>query len=136
MRWFTAFALAAAVVFAPGCGAGHAPPEGMAKQAAQPEAAQAPAAKGMAAAHPQQPPQGAEQAKQGRAGDKADAPAERKIIFTAAVDLIVDDFDQGEAAMLQLLQERRGYVARSEVRGNPGSPRSATWTVRVPVGRF
>jgi hypothetical protein len=116
MRCFRAFALLAAIV---GSGCGDAERAG---PAAKP-AAQAPAP-------------AAAQEKRGGAADKPDAPAQRKIIFTGLVDLIVDDFDKGEAALLELLKERQGYVARSDVQGTPGSPRSGTWTVRVPADRF
>ncbi len=119
MRWFRAFALLGILVGL-GCGEGNpAPREFVAHQAPAAGAPQAPA-----------------QAKRDGAADKPDAPAQRKIIYTGLVDLIVDDFDQSETALLDLLKERQGYVAKSEVRGTPGSPRSGTWTVRVPADRF
>jgi hypothetical protein len=122
MRWFRAFALLG-ILIGSGCNEGdparkaEAPPEAVANQAPARGAPLGPAA-----------------AKQ--AADKPPARAERKIIYTGLVDLIVDDFDQGVTTLLELLKERQGYVAKSEVRGTPGSPRSGTWTVRVPAGRF
>jgi hypothetical protein len=79
-------------------------------------------------------------APEGVGGGKPEKPAEplvdRKIIRTAQVELVVDDFDKGEAALWQLLKSNEGFMARSEVHGTPGTPRSATWTVRVPVAHF
>jgi hypothetical protein len=63
-------------------------------------------------------------------------PAERKIIYTSTVDLVVEDLDKSRADLLRLLKEHGGYVARSEVQGTPGTPRSGSWTVRVPVEKF
>lgn len=89
-----------------------------------------------------QPPAGPEVRKPGMPGMPGDvapkqAPAaERKIIQTARVDVVVDDFDKAEADLRRLAKDSGGYLARSEVRGNPGSPRSGNWTARVPAARF
>jgi hypothetical protein len=72
------------------------------------------------------------------AGGK-EKPAEekpRKIIYTAQVDLIVEDLAKGEQELKRLIQEQKAYIAKSEMRGSPGSPRSGTWTIRVPVEHF
>jgi len=60
----------------------------------------------------------------------------RKIIYTANLDLIVDDLDAATRELEKAVEEVKGYVARSEVRGTPGSPRQGTWTIRVPVAKF
>jgi hypothetical protein len=119
MRWFRAFALLGAVV-ASGCS------DQPAQRADGPSEPPRPGARAPEAV----------QEKRAGAPDKPDAPVQRKIIYTGLVDLIVDDFDKGEAALLDLLKERRGYVAKSDVQGTLGSPRSGTWTVRVPADRF
>ncbi len=62
--------------------------------------------------------------------------ASRKIIYTAQVDLVVEEFEKAEQQLQQLVQEQKAYVARSDLHGSPGSPRSGTWTIRVPVDRF
>jgi hypothetical protein len=62
--------------------------------------------------------------------------APRRIIYTAQLEVLVDDFDQAQADLVGLVKERDGYVAKSDVRGTPGTPRSGTWTVRVPAARF
>jgi hypothetical protein len=70
------------------------------------------------------------------AAPAADQPAPRKIIYTGAVDLIVDDFDKAEQQLRQLVEENQGYLANSEIQNHPGVPRSGTWTVRVPTKHF
>lgn len=60
----------------------------------------------------------------------------RKIIYTANLDLIVDDLDASTRELEKAVEEVKGYIARSEVRGSPGSPRSGSWTIRVPVAKF
>lgn len=63
-------------------------------------------------------------------------PVQRKIIYTATIDLVVEDFDKAEADLLKLRDEQGGYTARSEVRGTPGTPRNGNWTLRIPVKNF
>jgi len=63
-------------------------------------------------------------------------PAPRKIIFTAQVDLVVEDLARSEEQLKALVQEHKAYAAKSETRGSPGSPRSGSWTIRVPVDHF
>jgi len=73
-------------------------------------------------------------ADQRMAGGEENQP--RKIVYHANVELVVDDLEKAEQELNQILIEQGGYVAKSEVRGSPGSPRSGTWTVRVPVEHF
>jgi hypothetical protein len=60
----------------------------------------------------------------------------RKLIYTAAVELIVDDLDQATAQLRRALDEQGGYIAKMESQGTPGIPRQGTWTVRVPAGKL
>lgn len=62
--------------------------------------------------------------------------APRKIIYTASLDLVVDDLPKAEEEVNRLVQAQGGYIAKSELRGSPGMPRSGTWTVRIPVDSF
>src|SRR6202011_3620745 len=80
----------------------------------------------------------ADEAAQGGLVDagKPAAPVPRKIIYTARVELIVEGLDKAEQEIPRLIQEQHAYVAKSEIEGSPGSPRSGTWTVRVPANRF
>jgi len=64
------------------------------------------------------------------------APAEeqpRKIICNASVELIVEDLDKAQGQLTGLVQEAKGYVAKSDTRGAPSSPRSGEWTLRLPA---
>lgn len=61
---------------------------------------------------------------------------ERKIIYTADVDLVVEEFDEVPSQVKDLVKQFGAYVARSNVSGMPGSPRSGQWTIRVPVARY
>jgi hypothetical protein len=70
------------------------------------------------------------------AGANAAEVQPRKIIYTATIDLVVEEFDNVEEELASLVKEQHGYLARSDVRGTPGSPRSGSWTVRVPVEHF
>lgn len=89
--------------------------------------------------------QGEDRAMAGLGGKKADGiPAQnvkekaapRKIIYTGLADLIVDDFDAAERQLRQLVEDQEGYLANSDIYNQPGSPRSGTWTVRVPQKNF
>jgi len=73
----------------------------------------------------------------GPAGSLPEAGAvQRKIIYTATVDLVVEEFDPIPAKVRDLATQFEAYVARSNVSGSPGSPRSGEWTFRVPAGRY
>jgi hypothetical protein len=83
--------------------------------------------------------QAGEEPGQDQPGGGAQKPAEqkpRKIIYIAQVELIVEDLPRGEEQLKSLIQEQKAYVAKSDMRGSPGSPRSGSWTIRVPVDRF
>jgi hypothetical protein len=71
-------------------------------------------------------------------GEQATATA-RKVIFTAQVDLLVEDMAQAQQRLNELLvsvQQAGGYVSHQEVSGTAGSRRHSTWTMRVPQPRF
>ena len=63
------------------------------------------------------------------------APVARKVIFTANLDLKVDDAEQAVAKLRTLVGQMGGYVSKSEVSGSPGA-RTATLTARLPVKQF
>src|SRR5947209_12611223 len=65
-----------------------------------------------------------------------EAPPERKIIYTARVELHVANLDEARGKLDALLAEVKGYVAKSDESGRSGGSRSGTWKVRVPVGSF
>lgn len=74
--------------------------------------------------------------RQGNGPGGDDEAIGRKIIYRANLDLIVEDFS-GIPKQVETLAERHGgFVAGSSLSGAAGSPRSGTWTVRVPVGSY
>ncbi len=78
-----------------------------------------------------------EEEKREGGGEKADAPQQpRKIIYTARVELVVEEFDKAEEELNRLVGESKGYIAKSDTRGTPGTPRSGDWTLRIPVAAF
>ncbi len=78
-----------------------------------------------------QPPAG------GDAAAAAKAPVqERKIIYTATLDIIVKDLDEAARAVDQLLAAHKGRIVRSEARSDTGARRTQTFTLEVPVANF
>jgi hypothetical protein len=65
------------------------------------------------------------------AGGEADT--ERKIIHTATLEIVVDNFDEKREELERLIAQTKGYISRSEFTGNIGSKRIGIWTIRVPV---
>ena len=65
----------------------------------------------------------------------ANVPA-RKIVYTADVDLVVEDFGTAEKSLVRLIEANQGYVAKASERGAPGQRRFGTWKVRLPVARY
>ena len=68
-------------------------------------------------------------------GAKAEeAPAaERKIIHSATIELAVTDIEAIQPEVEKVVEEFKGYVAKSDTTGQVGRSRSATWTLKVPV---
>ncbi len=62
--------------------------------------------------------------------------ARRKIIYTAMLDLVVEDFSPIPAKVGELARQFDGYIAGSDISGSAGSRRSGSWKVRVPVDRY
>jgi len=63
-------------------------------------------------------------------------PLERKIIYTATLDILVEDFPATITAVEQLADDFDAIVANSALDTAPGRPRSGNWTIRVPVERY
>lgn len=88
---------------------------------------------------------GAENEPKGGGADQAKPPdprpeAEdipRKIIYTAKATLVVGDFDRSDEELRRLIKDhRKAFIARSSVHGSPGSPRTGSWTIRVPADQL
>ena len=58
------------------------------------------------------------------------------VIYTGRVELIVEDFDEAQAKLAGVIEAHKAYVAHSETTGEPHTPRSGKWTLRVPVAGF
>jgi hypothetical protein len=61
---------------------------------------------------------------------------QRKIIYTADIELVVENFSDVPARLDELVRQNEGYVASSNLGGSAGDRRSGTWKVRVPALRF
>ena len=70
------------------------------------------------------------------ASGQAVAPTQRKIIYTATVDLVVENLTQGQTKLLNLVRANKGYVSETNVGGASGEQRTGTWKVRVPVENY
>jgi hypothetical protein len=60
----------------------------------------------------------------------------RKIIYRAQVDLVAEDFAGIPAQVTSLATQFGGFVANSRLTSLPGTARSGTWTIRVPVDQY
>jgi hypothetical protein len=73
----------------------------------------------------------------GRGGAAAAPPSlNHKIIYTATIDLVVEDFAGVPDKLIALVKQFDGYIADSNLTGATGHSRRGTWKVRVPVERF
>lgn len=66
----------------------------------------------------------------------APIPAERKIIYTGTLDVVVADMDDARPKVEKLVAAQKGYISKSEVKEDPGRRRTATFTLRIPVDSF
>ena len=65
-----------------------------------------------------------------------DATATRKIIYTAHVDLAVEQFDGVLTKVKEMVAQHGGYIANHSRSAETGSNRYGSWTVRIPVDNF
>ena len=70
------------------------------------------------------------------ASGQAVAPTQRKIIYTATVDLVVENLTQGQTKLLNLVKANKGYISETNVGGASGEQRTGIWKVRVPVENY
>lgn len=61
---------------------------------------------------------------------------DRKVIYTASLEIVVDEFSGVEQVVSTLVQQYGGFIASANVSLNQGSQRSGVWIVRVPVDSF
>ncbi|MFN3648710.1 MAG: DUF4349 domain-containing protein [Armatimonadota bacterium] len=60
----------------------------------------------------------------------------RKIIYTAQVELVTSELARVQDGLLRLVDSHGGFVASSDTQGVSGQSRVGVWTVRVPSGRY
>ena len=81
------------------------------------------------------------------AADMAEVPAagakpatesavERKIIHSATIELHVTNVEAVQPEVEKVVADYKGYVAKSDVTGQAGRSRTATWTLKVPVADY
>jgi|GEM_PF-1475775 len=75
-------------------------------------------------------------AKPKTAKEKQPANVERKIIYTATIQVFVEDLDAARKKLDALRKTHKAYVANANISGQTGSQRQGTWTIRLPVGEF
>lgn len=63
-------------------------------------------------------------------------PIERKILYTADIELVTEDLSKLESSLLRLVKQNGGYVADTDITGSTGSTRSARWKIRIPIEKF
>ena len=69
-------------------------------------------------------------------GDARPAGVRPKIIYTADLSVVVEDFAAAEAALPKLADTLGGYLASANVDRSSGRRLRGTWVVRVPVGNY
>ena len=67
---------------------------------------------------------------------KSTAADERKIIYTAEVALVTNDFSTAEIGVPKLIKQHGGYISEGAVERTSGAQRSGRWVARVPVDGF
>jgi len=70
------------------------------------------------------------------AGQPKAEPVDRKIVYTAQLDLVVKNLDAAEKQADELLSAGGGRLISSESRGDAGSKRTASFRLEVPVAKF
>ncbi len=60
----------------------------------------------------------------------------RKIIYTAQVDLVVENLGTSQEKLTRLVKDNAGYIAETNIGGQSGERRSGSWKVRIPVERY
>lgn len=59
-----------------------------------------------------------------------------RIIYTAEVQVVVEDFAVAANEVVRLVEATKGYVATASLDRRSGSSRYGQWTIRVPVEKF
>lgn len=70
------------------------------------------------------------------AGAQPPQAVTRQIIYSATIEVVVKNLTATRQSVERVTEEQKGYIAKSEVIGDAGSRRSATWTLKVPADQF
>ena len=62
--------------------------------------------------------------------------AERKIIYTAHLQIVVSDYDEAENDIEALVDKKKGYIVSSNVKNSEETGRNGSITVRIPQESF
>lgn len=71
-----------------------------------------------------------------RPGETEPAVRDRKIVYNATLDIVVDSYDGVEEKVGDLVKEHQGFVANSSLGAKVGTRRRGSWVVRVPVDQY
>ncbi len=66
----------------------------------------------------------------------ASATADRKIIYTSSIGLVVEDYQTFEAELPKLVNQHGGFVASSDTDRRYQNNQSGRWVVRIPVDQY
>lgn len=64
------------------------------------------------------------------------AASDRKIIYTASMVVVVENFDQMEQKIDSLVKSHGGFISSANLDRMRGERRSGNWTVRIPVDQY
>ncbi len=70
------------------------------------------------------------------ATNEADSGSQRKMIFTATIDLVVQNFAETETQLLALVSQAGGHVAVFREDRRYGEQLGGHWVIRIPVSQF
>lgn len=65
----------------------------------------------------------------------ANSPA-RKIIYTAELSIVVEQFDDVQSRISKLVEKHGGFISSANLGRMTGERRSGSWTVRIPVKNY
>lgn len=71
-----------------------------------------------------------------QAGKPVGPRVERKIVYTATVEAVVNDFEAAQRKLLELIRQFQGMLAQSDITGTSGVQRTGHWKIRIPVAQF
>lgn len=64
------------------------------------------------------------------------AAAQRKIIYTASMEVVVEQFDGVESKLSAWVKKHGGFVASTNLGRMSRKQRSGAWTIRIPVDQY